>query len=526
MLFHSNLFVVGFLPFAFLAYLLARPYPNIRLGVIIISSLVFYSYWNWHHTPLLIFSILVNYWIYKKILSQKKDPKKIFSLVTLGVAVDLGILAWFKYRGWFTHLGGNESEGFQFAAVAIPIGISFYTFQQISCLVDAARQAAAGKQKDHYSLLEYSAYVMFFPQLIAGPIVRSQELIGQFRQKLSSDRYLYYVALGFIFFLVGYIKKTYLADNLSIHVNIFFDKAAGGPLEFREAFLATFSYAFQIYFDFSGYADMAIGLGLLFGLKLPVNFASPFRATSPMEYWRRWHITLSVFLRDYVFSPLSLRGSRKGILKSWPVWKTRLAGQQGPLMVTFILSGIWHGANSTFLVWGIYHGVLVLINDLWRKTRIKIPVFISFPATLYAIALSFIFFRAPNLDVAMRVFNPMISISWHDILEYRNWIRMTGGMIDGAGLLRMLSPVPFEGADVGRSMLFMTFAFWICMLLPNLNRLLEFEKAPRFLSRPFGFRIAACTLCILVPVILIAIVNYMSVIGVYFPEIKFVYFDF
>jgi len=276
----------------------------------------------------------------------------------------------------------------------LPLAISFYTFQQIAFLVDTYRGFVGW-----VSFLNYAVFVTFFPQLIAGPIVHHKEVMPQFasRQNLADFNRL---AVALSIFTVGLFKKTVIADGLAPTANLVFAKAdAGNLVSSIEAFAGTFAYSFQLYFDFSGYSDMAIGLALLFGIRLPVNFRSPYRADSIIEFWRRWHITLSRFLRDYLYIPLG--GNRKGA--------TRRATN---MMTTMLLGGLWHGAGWTFVIWGGLHGASLLINQIWagvilRHPGLRLPKSVAVGLTFVTISFFWIFFRAETVDGALNIISGM-----------------------------------------------------------------------------------------------------------------------
>jgi D-alanyl-lipoteichoic acid acyltransferase DltB (MBOAT superfamily) len=379
MLFSSYAFLFQFLPAVALAFAVARRYsPRCGIWVLAFASLIFYGAWKPVYLVLLLASIGVNFWLGLKM----EDPLRRRTFGTLGVAANLALLCYFKYTNFlfdsFTALTGAPLP---FVNVVLPLGISFFTFQQIAYLVDVMRGA-----KVERDIVSYTLFVSFFPHLIAGPLVHHAEMIPQFKRARTS-RSAVLAARGLAIFAAGLFKKVVIADNLAQFVSpVFAHLDAGGGVSTEWAWLSTLAYTLQIYFDFSGYSDMAIGLALLFGIRLPVNFRSPYKATSIIEFWRRWHITLSRFLRDYLYIPLG--GNRLGEQRRYQ-----------NLLVTMLLGGLWHGAAWNFVIWGGLHGLYLCINHLWRAWRGDAPE--SMPAkafcwaaTFFAVVIAWVFFRA------------------------------------------------------------------------------------------------------------------------------------
>jgi alginate O-acetyltransferase complex protein AlgI len=380
MLFSSYAFLFQFLPAVALAYAVARRYsPRCGIWALAFSSLIFYGAWKPVYLLLLVGSIGVNFWLGLKM----EDLARRRSIGTLGVALNLALLCYFKYTNFlfdsFTTLTGTPLP---FVNVILPLGISFFTFQQIAYLVDVMRGA-----KVERDLVSYALFVSFFPHLIAGPLVHHAEMIPQFKRARTS-RSAVLAARGLAIFAAGLFKKVVIADNLAQFVTpVFAHLDAGGGVTTQWAWLATLAYTLQIYFDFSGYSDMAIGLALLFGIRLPVNFRSPYKAASIIEFWRRWHITLSRFLRDYLYIPLG--GNRLGEQRRYL-----------NLLLTMLLGGLWHGAAWNFVIWGGLHGLYLCINHLWRAWRGEdgqrsMPAkILSWAVTFFAVVIAWVFFRA------------------------------------------------------------------------------------------------------------------------------------
>ena len=402
MLFNSLEFILLFLPLTLLLWRLALGWGGLRpaLALLVAGSLLFYGWWNPAYLPGLVASILLNFWIGRQILNALAAGRKPLATrwLQLGLVFDLAVLGVFKYAYFIADnlavLGGWHVP---FAPLLLPLGISFITFQQLAYLIDCRR----GQVRDH-GLLDYLVFISFFPQLIAGPIVHHRPLIAQLdtaRNPLLPTRDHWPPALTL--FALGLFKKVALADTLARYATPAFEAAALGPVSGDLAWQGMLAYSLQLYFDFSGYSDMALGLGLLFGLKLPVNFDSPYRARSIIDFWRRWNITLSHFLRDYVYIPLG--GNRLG------AGRRRLN-----LLATMLLGGLWHGAGWTFVLWGGLHGGLLLINHAWRDrcarsqrlgtlaARVPTPVWIGL--TFLLTALAWVPFRAPSFAAALNLY--------------------------------------------------------------------------------------------------------------------------
>jgi D-alanyl-lipoteichoic acid acyltransferase DltB (MBOAT superfamily) len=349
-LFNSYAFLLVFLPLAVATYAIADRLPRLRRPVLIALSLIFYSYWDIRFLPLMIVSILGNWWLANICAATKRR-----SLTTIGIAANLLVLGFFKYTNF---LADNFSAlGFAVPRweLALPLGISFFTFHHVMYLVDLR----AGRAP-LYPLDRYALYICFFPQAIAGPLARWSEVMHQFGRRAFRQGWESRVALGSALMILGLAQKIFLGDRLADHVNPIFATAAGGAVSSAEAWVATLGFTFQIFFDFAGYYDIAIGVALIFGITLPKNFDAPYRATSLQDFWRRWHMTLSRFLRDYLYIPLG--GSRFGLPR-------HLAA----LLTTMVLGGLWHGAGWPFVLWGAAHGCALAIEALWRRAMPTIP---------------------------------------------------------------------------------------------------------------------------------------------------------
>ncbi len=444
MLFHSIEFILLFLPLNLLSYFFtSKTFFSQWIICCVATSLFFYAWWNPKYLGLLVFSILLNYCIGFFLSKDSNKPIIKKNILILGIAINLALIAYFKYTNFFIdNLNAIINTNFSHHQIILPLGISFFTFQQIAYIIDSYR----GETKE-YSLLHYSLFVSFFPQLIAGPIVHHKEIIPQFTNKFISCFNSKNIAVGLTFFFLGLFKKVLLADSIVAGVaNQTFDAAAGGGLSFLDAWLGTFAYTFQLYFDFSGYSDMAIGISRMFGIKLPDNFNSPYKAISISDFWRRWHITLSNFLRDYLYIPLG--GNRQGKLK-----------RNLNLMITMLLGGLWHGAGWTFIVWGGLHGFYLIVNHQWRALRKSLGHNLQSDSwwnqalgcvlTFLAVALAWVFFRAENMNAAFA---------------------MLGAMCGKNGISLSLNVLSKNGFEFIGQLIFLGIIIWC---LPNTNQLVS-----------------------------------------------------
>jgi D-alanyl-lipoteichoic acid acyltransferase DltB (MBOAT superfamily) len=402
MLFNSYEFIFLFLPITFFIYfyLLNKRLITGAKGFLVFSSLFFYSWWNIAYLPLILISMLFNYTV-GNTLNEKSSKIKFSkkSILFFGITFNLFLLGYFKYYDFFiTGVNALLNSNIELLHLMLPLAISFFTFQQIAYLVDSYKS----KTKE-YDFLNYALFVTFFPQLIAGPIVHHKEMMPQFSSKFNLIKKHKNIAIGSLIFSIGLFKKVFIADNLAIMANNGFDSSA--ILTTIEAWTTSLSYTLQLYFDFSGYTDMAIGIALLFNIKLPINFNTPYKATNIQDFWRRWHITLSRFLRDYIYIPLG--GNR---ISSYRTYSN--------LMITFILGGLWHGAGLTFVFWGFLHGTALVIHRLWQKTDIKLNKFIAWFITFNFINISWIFFRADEFSQAVNILKAMFVYKGLDAIIY------------------------------------------------------------------------------------------------------------
>lgn len=395
MLFNSYEFIFAFLPITFFIYfyLNHKRLTEASKGFLVFSSLFFYSWWNIAYLPIILSSMLFNYGVGNSLNNEEghhRFSKK--SILTFGIVSNLALLGYFKYTDFMIdNLNLLTDANIPTLDLALPLAISFFTFQQISYLVDSYRQ-----ETKEYDFLNYSLFVTFFPQLIAGPIVHHKEMMPQFAKTRNKVKNYRNIAMGLFIFSIGLFKKVVIADTFAVWATTGFDTDT--TLNLFEAWATSLSYTFQLYFDFSGYTDMAIGLALLFNIGLPINFNSPYKATDIQDFWRRWHITLSRFLKDYVYIPLG--GNRKGEFRTY-----------NNLMATFIIGGIWHGAGWTFVFWGFLHGMALVIHRAWSKLGFKLWTWLAWLITFNFVNIAWVFFRAKEWDDAVKVLSSMFDIN-------------------------------------------------------------------------------------------------------------------
>lgn len=403
MLFNSYVFILGFLPVTLVVYLLLARTSAYRLRIAWLcgASLFFYSWWNPAYLALLIFSILFNFSLGTQLSPNRAGPRKL--ILSFGVTTNLALLGYFKYANFFVDsMNSLLATGYTINDILLPLAISFFTFQQIAFLVDTYRG-----ETTEYDFLQYCLFVTFFPQLIAGPIVHHREMLPQFfraRGVLSGIHKD--LAAGLAIFSFGLFKKVMIADQIAQYSTPVFNAAeAGEQLTTLEAWCGALGYSFQLYFDFSGYSDMAVGLARLFGIRLALNFYSPYKSQSIIEFWRRWHITLSRFLRDYLY--IALGGNRKGT-----------AQRYSNLFITMLLGGLWHGAGWTFVLWGALHGLYLIINHGWRSLlgqRLRQPgIFLRIiytAITFVAVVIAWVLFRAESLTGAINMYAAMLGMN-------------------------------------------------------------------------------------------------------------------
>ena len=454
MLFSSFTFLFQFLPATILAFAAARRHsPRAGIMVLVAASLFFYGAWRPIYLCLFIGSVAVNFLLGLAM----ENPKRCRAIGIFGVTVNLAILGFFKYSNFaFDVLHTTTGLPLPHVDVVLPLGISFFTFQQIAYLVDVMRGA-----KVERDIVSYTLFVSFFPHLIAGPLVHHAEMIPQFKRG-RTGRSAMLAGRGWAIFVAGLFKKVAIADNLAQFVNpVFAHVDAGGVVPAQWAWLAILAYTLQIYFDFSGYSDMAVGLALLFGIRLPVNFRSPYKATSIIDFCRRWHITLSRFLRDYLYIPLG--GNRLGARRRYV-----------NLMLTMLLGGLWHGAGWNFLIWGGLHGIYLVVNHLWRPDKPRSPAtltgqFFCWLVTFLAVVVGWVFFRARTLVGAWQMLAGLVGLE------------PAGSAYMSPGIVRVMDLPLLVGEErlllVGGSAVAAALA--VALFLPNVPQLFRYREYRR-----------------------------------------------
>lgn len=418
MLFNSFEFFL-FLPIVLLVYFALNKKEYVQTAKIwlILSSLFYYSFWKVIYLPLIIVSIVFNYQLGKLIRPNANNfTKKL--VLTVGLLFNVSLLAYFKYTDFFIeNVNLFLRSNFNLLHLTLPLAISFFTFQQIAYLVDSYK----GKTSE-YDFLNYALFVSFFPQLIAGPIVHHKEMMPQF--STIKNKFINYsnVAKGFFLFSLGLFKKVIIADTFAVWASNGY--AHSEMIAFFDAWITSLSYSMQLYFDFSGYTDMAIGIALMFNVALPINFNSPYKALSVQDFWRRWHITLSRFLRDYIYIPLG--GNRLG---EWRVYRN--------LLITFLIGGIWHGAGWTFIVWGALHGLALVAHRIWSRAGMKLNKYLAWFITFNFVNIAWVFFRATDFNNAINVLKGLLGfngIVWPDFM--RSFLPIKGNHSFGVWLER------------------------------------------------------------------------------------------
>ncbi|MCL4112931.1 UNVERIFIED_CONTAM: hypothetical protein GTU68_040486 [Idotea baltica] len=427
MLFNSYIFVLAFLPLILLLWWNRRITTSVRLGLLTFGSYLFYGWWDYRFVGLLVVSTVIDFYVGGRIHDAHKSSAR-RSWLSLSLLSNLGLLAFFKYSGFFAaslnSVAGWLRVGGEMPVpeVILPIGISFYTFQTLSYSIDIYRRDAEPAE----SIWHFAAYVSLFPQLIAGPIVRYREMDQQLRSvdnRVNWSRFLH----GILFFVIGMVQKVLLADTIAERINPLF--ADYQSLQLCGAWFAMLGYTCQLYFDFCGYSNMAVGLGRMLGFEFPQNFDSPYKSANIAEFWRRWHMTLSFFLRDYLFIPLG--GSRYG---QWLTLRN--------LTVVMFLGGLWHGAGWTFVVWGLFHGLMLVIHSVAGTAgTIRLPHVVNVAITFVFVVVGWTIFR--STDMAM-CFSLLSSMSCFNGLE-SDVVNSVGGIKSIAvlaGLLAIVFLVP------------------------------------------------------------------------------------
>ncbi len=453
MLFNSYEFILVFLPIALAVFVGLKRAGAGHLVVpwLVAASLFFYGWWNPAYLTLIGLSIAVNYGA-GLLLGGEIGWSKAFGqtvrrwIAVGGVVFNIGMIGYFKYAGFLVEtINAAAGTGFSLGEVLLPLAISFFTFQQIAYVVDTYKGAPC-----ETSFWRYALFVSFFPQLIAGPVVHARTVLPQFERLGSRTYQAHNLAVGLAMFGIGLVKKAVIADSVAVYANPVFIAAGGGATpDFFTAWGGALAYTFQLYFDFSGYSDMAIGAALMFGVRLPLNFNSPYKALSISDFWRRWHMTLSAFLRDYLY--IALGGNRRGKVRRY-----------ANLMATMALGGLWHGAGWTFVVWGVLHGAYLCINHGWNAVVPKamrqgaVYQVAAWGLTFLAVVVGWVFFRATSFEGAWRILEGMAGL---------NGVALPAGLVAQLGPLgAWLTAHGFSDVALSGQQFVMSWA-WIIVLL-------------------------------------------------------------
>lgn len=411
MVFNSYEFIVLFLPAAVLVFGVTQFVAgwNAAFAVLAAISLVFYAQLGPELLGILLVSIVSNYVIGGLILRNRENKAQSLAILVFGILGNLAALGYFKYTNFLIDITNQlTGGGYSHLDIVLPIGISFFTFIQIGYLVDMH----TGSVKEH-SFTKYVTFASLFPCVTAGPLVLQREIFSQMENRQDSFFDPARIAAGLTMFTIGLFKKVVLADNIAIHSDRVFDGvSAGQHVDVLTAWAGALAYSFQLYFDFSGYSDMAIGLAAIFGLFLPLNFNSPFKAASISDFWQRWHMTMTRFFTNYVYAPLAIKGMRKAMADQYGGLNKYLVSAGGPIVITMVVAGIWHGSGWTFLLFGLLHGIAIAINNGWKFFRLpKIPTFAGWLMTMLVVVCGLVIFRSPDVATASDVLAAMFGFA-------------------------------------------------------------------------------------------------------------------
>ena len=473
MLFNSYEFLFAFLPVTLAGFfLLGRVSRNWALGWLMIASLVFYAWWRPINVLIIAPSVLINFILARVLVRLGTDQKHVRlaqAVLVLGIAFNVAFLGYFKYVNFFySTLNDVTGTNFVLTQVILPLGISFITFQKIAFLIDVH-----ARRVESFTLHDFFLFVLFFPQLIAGPIVHFREMMPQFHHvscRFDKEQ----ISVGLTLLVFGLFKKVVLADSIAPHVTPIYESAAtGGDVSLLPSWIAAIGFTLQIYFDFSGYSDMALGLGRCFGIKLPPNFDSPLKASSIIDFWLRWHMTLTRFLTAYLYNPLVLWLTRRRMAKRLPGFGGKNPSYSaffqllaGPTILTMFISGFWHGAGYVFLLWGLLHGLYLTINHAWRLTGLKLfsskehyrqvmgPV--GFVLTFLSVVTAMVLFRAPTVAAANALLQGMIGLNGVSLpAQVFEWLGPIGGYLQSI----------VSASAFGSGQEFVVTTAWILLLL-------------------------------------------------------------
>lgn len=468
MLFNSNAFIFGFLPIVLILFhICGQISSRCAIALLALASLVFYAWDSISMLPILILSIALNYICGQCICSSTRHPGRVTPrvLLTFGITANVAVLSLYKYTNLLIDVVNKlfilwDLQAIPYVEIYLPTGISFFTFTQIAYLIDCYRHRVSDRNP-----VDYTLFVSFFPHLIAGPLLHHRNIISQLPNIVEGSRNIKIVCIGIAIFSIGLAKKILIADNLAHFVDAVYSAVEAGadPMLFI-SWIAMLGYTFQIYFDFSGYSDMAIGLALLFGIVIPINFNSPYQATGFIDFWHRWHISLSNFLRDYLYIPLG--GNRSGERRKYV-----------NIFVTMLIGGLWHGASWTFALWGAVHGVLLILNHLWRRLffALAAPKIIALIFTFAVVNLTWILFRSQSWEVMEKMLRGVFGLNGISVPEsvgnYAHFLQLTFSNVNYFGIWQGINGGmgPTGTLEIG---LLILASSVITLIMPNTSSLL------------------------------------------------------
>lgn len=479
MLFNSPVFIFLYLPIVIAVYFFLNSRRLVLAGKawLVVASLFFYGWWNPAYLSLILVSILVNFVIGSSMqrgaVQQRKGVSRRVMLL-LGIVFNVGILAYFKYADFFiSNVNALLGTQLPLLQLLLPLAISFFTFQQIAYLVDCYDEGGL-----EYDFLNYCLFVTFFPQLIAGPIVHHKEMMPQFSTPRNYFVNWKNMSIGLFIFAIGLFKKVYIADDLSIYPDTAYPKAE--LLTFFDAWVASLSYTLQLYFDFSGYTDMAIGAALMLNIRLPLNFNSPYKAVNIQDFWRRWHMTLSRWLRDYLYIPLG--GNKRG------QWRTYTN-----LFATFLIGGLWHGAGWPFVIWGALHGAAATIHKAWQAMGLSMNRYLGGVLTFFFVHFAWVFFRADSTSQAVSMFKALFGLNGFMMKEsYARSLEALTGLTIYNPLWASMEYIALTKGAINRLIIFSLIVF----LAPNSIQLAKGQGWLSFKASPVKAVMLAAILAI------------------------------
>ena len=411
MAFNTFQFILVFLPLVYLGFLAVHRffgwggvYPYLA-----VASLVFYAQFSYLLAAILVGSVVLNFLAANLIRRARETGGAAGWMTTAAIAANIFALGYFKYTNFFIDIANSVGgSGFSHLNIIVPVGVSFFTFTQIGFLLESY-SGQAGK----VGFAKYSLFATFFPVVTAGPLLLQREIFPQMEEKQGPAFSTVALSVGLTMFGIGLFKKVIIADSIAPYANLAFDGVAlGAGIDMLNAWMGSLAYTFQLYFDFSGYSDMAVGLGFMFGLKLPLNFNSPFKATSISDFWRRWHMTMTRFFTTYLYTPMAMTNTRKAVKGGYGPVHRWLAASAVPVTYTFVLAGIWHGAGWTFVAYGLLHGLALAVNHGWRHFKmVDLGPQIGWLSTMLVVVVGLVIFRAPDLNVAGAMLSSMFGLN-------------------------------------------------------------------------------------------------------------------